>query len=381
MNKKGITLLALVITIIILILLAAVAIQLAFGEQGLISKANKTARDNSKAELFDIATTEFASMSIEDETENTNNLSFDNFYNSKVFSNNYNIINDRIIDKRNNLDIIGKKEFEDEFRLRFRNQGRESGKPIVNPITTEDTKITGIGIKTGTIIVEIGGNSYTGKVDNNNKFDIAIPKQNEGVEITVTQKIGNKIESVKTTVTVIKPKLGQLSIEKITNITSIIKGVGEAGAKVIANISGNQYETIVNNDNKFNLNIPMQEEGKTIIIHQEKEGKISSDLQSIIVEKANIEGEDINDTILKIKVKSGTENARRVYLRTTEGAVSNFVEGETSWQESFTETITNDSKNIANWGDGTKLQSYIIDSYYGGYGQLSHSYNPRRIFD
>ena len=368
MNKKGITLLALVITIIILILLAAVAIQLAFGEQGLISKANKTARDNSKAELFDIATTEFASMSIEDETENTNNLSFDNFYNSKPFSNNY-------------LDIIGKKEFEDEFRLRFRNQGRESGKPIVNPITTEDTKITGIGIKTGTIIVEIGGNSYTGKVDDNNKFDIAISKQNEGVEITITQKIGNKIESVKTTVTVIKPKLGQLSIEKITNITSIIKGVGEAGAKVIANISGNQYETIVNNDNKFNLNIPMQEEGKTIIIHQEKVGKISSDLQSIIVEKVNIEGEDINDTILKIKVKSGTENARRVYLRTTEGAVSNFVEGETSWQESFTETITNDSKNIANWGDGTKLQSYIIDSYYGGYGQLSHSYNPRRIFD
>ena len=210
MNKKGITLLALVITIIILILLAAVAIQLAFGEQGLISKANKTARDNSKAELFDIATTEFASMSIEDETENTNNLSFDNFYNSKPFSNNYNIINERIIDKRNNLDIIGKKEFEDEFRLRFRNQGRESGKPIVNPITTEDTKITGIGIKTGTIIVEIGGNSYTGKVDDNNKFDIAISKQNEGVEITITQKIGNKIESVKTTVTVIKPKLGQL---------------------------------------------------------------------------------------------------------------------------------------------------------------------------
>ena len=176
--------------------------------------------------------------------------------------------------------------------------------------------------------MEIGGNSYTGKVDDNNKFDIAIPKQNEGVEITITQKIGNKIESVKTTVTVIKPKLGQLSIEKITNITSIIKGVGEAGAKVIANISGNQYETIVNNDNKFNLNIPMQEEGKTIIIHQEKVGKISSDLQSIIVEKANIEGEDINDTILKIKVKNGTENARRVYLRTTEGAVSNFVEGE-----------------------------------------------------
>ena len=85
LGKKGITLLALVITIIIILLLAAVAIQLAFGEQGLIVKANRTARDNSKAELFDIATTEFASMAVEDSIENTNNLSFENFYNSRSF--------------------------------------------------------------------------------------------------------------------------------------------------------------------------------------------------------------------------------------------------------------------------------------------------------
>lgn len=380
LGKKGITLLALVITIIIILLLAAVAIQLAFGEQGLIVKANRTARDNSKAELFDIATTEFASMAVEDSIENTNNLSFENFYNSRAFSNNYKISNGNIIDKRNNFEVISIKEFEEEFRERFRNSGNESGKPIVNPITTEDTNITGIGIKGASITVEISGNSYTGIVDGNNRFNIPIPKQNEGVEITVIQKIGNKIESIKTKVTVVRPKLEQLNVNKITNITKTMTGTGESGAKVIATISGNTYETTVNSDNIFNLNIPMQEEGKNIVIHQEKVGKTNSDAQSITVEKIKIEGEDINDTILKVKVLAGSQEDRRFELRNTEHFATFMVIRPAQWKESFTETITNESKNITDWGDGTNIQSYIVDQYYGDEGRLSHVYDQRRIY-
>ena len=374
LDKKGITLLALVITIIIILLLAAVAIQLAFGEQGLIVKANRTARDNSKAELFDIATTEFASMAVEDSIENTNNLSFENFYNSRAFSNNYKISNGNIIDKRNNFEVISIKEFEEEFRERFRNSGNESGKPIVNPITT------GIGIKGASITVEISGNSYTGIVDGNNRFNIPIPKQNEGVEITVIQKIGNKIESIKTKVTVVRPKLEQLNVNKITNITKTITGTGESGAKVIATISGNNYETTVNSDNTFNLNIPMQEEGKNIVIHQEKVGKTNSDVQSITVEKVKIEGEDVNDTILKVKVLAGSQEDRIFELRNTEHFATFMVVRSAQWKESFTETITSDSKNITDWGDGTNIQSYIVDQYYGDEGRLSHVYDQRRIY-
>ena len=39
-KKKGITLIALVITIVIMLLLAGVAIQMTIGENGLISKTN-----------------------------------------------------------------------------------------------------------------------------------------------------------------------------------------------------------------------------------------------------------------------------------------------------------------------------------------------------
>ena len=49
-NKKGITLIALVITIIILLILAAVAIQLALGENGLIGRAQSGQEKQTVAE-------------------------------------------------------------------------------------------------------------------------------------------------------------------------------------------------------------------------------------------------------------------------------------------------------------------------------------------
>ena len=54
-NKKGITLLALVITIVIMLLLAGVALQMAIGENGLISRAAQAKSLQEKAELYDTA--------------------------------------------------------------------------------------------------------------------------------------------------------------------------------------------------------------------------------------------------------------------------------------------------------------------------------------
>lgn len=52
-NNKGITLIALVITIIILLILAAVAIQLALGDNGLITRAQSAQKDQTIAESID----------------------------------------------------------------------------------------------------------------------------------------------------------------------------------------------------------------------------------------------------------------------------------------------------------------------------------------
>ena len=52
-NNKGITLIALVITIIILLILAAVAIQLALGDNGLITRAQSGKKEQIIAETVD----------------------------------------------------------------------------------------------------------------------------------------------------------------------------------------------------------------------------------------------------------------------------------------------------------------------------------------
>ena len=54
-KKKGITLIALVITIIILLILAAVAIQLALGDNGLIKKAQTIAEVKEKFKTLELA--------------------------------------------------------------------------------------------------------------------------------------------------------------------------------------------------------------------------------------------------------------------------------------------------------------------------------------
>ena len=50
-RREAITLIALVITIVIMLLLAAIAIQMAFGENGLIIKASKAKKESQQAEI------------------------------------------------------------------------------------------------------------------------------------------------------------------------------------------------------------------------------------------------------------------------------------------------------------------------------------------
>ena len=63
-KKKGITLIALVITIVIMLLLAGVAIQMTIGENGLISKTNQAKVEQAKSELYDSAKIEYLNMKL-----------------------------------------------------------------------------------------------------------------------------------------------------------------------------------------------------------------------------------------------------------------------------------------------------------------------------
>ena len=61
-RKNAITLIALVITIIVMLLMAGVAIQMAMGENGLIVKSIQAQKEQVKSELYDTAKLSYISL-------------------------------------------------------------------------------------------------------------------------------------------------------------------------------------------------------------------------------------------------------------------------------------------------------------------------------
>ena len=63
-KKNAITLIALVITIIVMLLMAGVAIQMAMGENGLIVKSIQAQKEQVKSELYDTAKLSYISLNL-----------------------------------------------------------------------------------------------------------------------------------------------------------------------------------------------------------------------------------------------------------------------------------------------------------------------------
>ena len=61
-KKNGVTILALVITIVIMLLLAGVVLQMAMGENGLVAKSTQAKSTQAKAELYENAKISFLNL-------------------------------------------------------------------------------------------------------------------------------------------------------------------------------------------------------------------------------------------------------------------------------------------------------------------------------
>ena len=108
-ERKGLTLIALAVTIIVLLIVVAIVITLTSGENGLFNKANTTNYNNAVAELYDRSYAEISYLVIPDKVDGTDNFNFEDLYNSKGFTTFYEIKNGKIIDKTRKLELIGKK--------------------------------------------------------------------------------------------------------------------------------------------------------------------------------------------------------------------------------------------------------------------------------
>ena len=99
-KKNAITLLALVITIVIMLLLAGVAIQMTMGENGLIAKSVQAQKEQAKAELYDTAKLSYMSLNAKAIENGQPSPNAELALSTTEFTNKYNVVGDNITDKK-----------------------------------------------------------------------------------------------------------------------------------------------------------------------------------------------------------------------------------------------------------------------------------------
>ena len=102
-KKNAITLLALVITIVIMLLLAGVAIQMTMGENGLIAKSAQAQKAQAKAELYDTAKLSYTNLKAKALENGEVSPQAELALSTTEFTNKYNIVGDDITDKKGNV--------------------------------------------------------------------------------------------------------------------------------------------------------------------------------------------------------------------------------------------------------------------------------------
>ncbi|MBC2322082.1 beta strand repeat-containing protein [Listeria booriae] len=176
--------------------------------------------------------------------------------------------------------------------------------PTVNPVTTDDTAVTGTGMKGALVKLTIAGIDYTGLVDNNGNYSIAILKQPAGTIITATESL-NGITSSPITATV-QAGMAATTINALTTDSTVASGTAEPNSTVvIKNQAGTQLATgRVGSDGLYSLTIAKQASGAVVTATATANGKTSS--ASTTVTRDGINATTLNPLTADSTVASGT---------------------------------------------------------------------------
>ncbi|MBC1273049.1 immunoglobulin-like domain-containing protein [Listeria booriae] len=153
--------------------------------------------------------------------------------------------------------------------------------PTVNTVTTDDTTVTGTGMKGAVVKLTIGGTNYTGLVDNDGKYSIAIPKQAFGTAIVANQTLNTKT-STDTQASVAQGTVAAPTISAVTTDDATVKGTGITGAVVTITIGSNTYTGTVTGGN-YSITIPKQAAGTVISAKQTVNSKPSASVTTTVV--------------------------------------------------------------------------------------------------
>lgn len=133
-KSKGITLIALVITIIILLILAGATMQMTFGENGLLNKVETAKTEQAKAELLETVKETYLAVRLNELKKSEGLPIVEKVLGETNFKNKYEIQGDNITDKQGNIierkenivKVIEKLEEEDKKHKAQENSSSES---------------------------------------------------------------------------------------------------------------------------------------------------------------------------------------------------------------------------------------------------------------
>lgn len=236
--REGITLIALVITIIILLILASVAIQLAFGEQGLIKKSKDGEKLNTYAELIERSKAEIASISIGKVIDGDTSFSFSEVYSLPFFVNNYDIVGNDIVKKGKTEPIISKTDYEELLK-----PSNVSGAG-----STPSTPTTPVLPPTPTVPVSSAPQMYM--ISNKERF--VAGKGIAGSNITVTMPDGTDKTTTVNTSGEWSVFTGYLAIGDVVKVKQQENGK-DYSAEVIQTVAQARNVTVGSNQLKFNI--------------------------------------------------------------------------------------------------------------------------------
>jgi hypothetical protein len=158
--------------------------------------------------------------------------------------------------------------------------------PIVNPVTDADTQITGSAEPATTVTATVTGKTIgETTTSDDGTFSITIPNQAAGTIIVLTTKNTNGIESnsVEVTVRDVSPPSAP-NVEPITSADEYIRGIAEAGAKVVAKVNNKEIGSAVSTETeRFIIPISKQKVGTTIELTAIDTTQNESNVTKIIV--------------------------------------------------------------------------------------------------
>ncbi len=176
--------------------------------------------------------------------------------------------------------------------------------PTVNPVTSDDTTITGKAEPGSTVTVTFpDGTTATGITDENGNYVINIPsredlKGGETLPVTATDKDGNKSDLATTTVTDTTAPDAP-TVNPVTSDDTTITGKAEPGSTVTVTFpDGNTASATTDADGNYTINIPTNEDlkgGETLpVTATDKTGNTSGEATTTVTDTTAPDAPTVN---------------------------------------------------------------------------------------